>query len=271
MLESALDMLINPQPTTLAPSSRDREGKCGVIILTSGLTGSSVLTGLIARGGYWTGNETFKKEYNTYENVDLVKLNIKLLNEAGYTGRYEMEFRQDILDRIGALASSVSDAPYRDFMNECGRRQRWIWKDPRLWLTIRYWNHLLDWERCKVIVLTRSILHCWVSTTLRRQIRSYPSLKRYEKAVEGSILGFLKENRIGHLHTTYEELIAHPEETIDKLNVYLGSSLAIDDLKAIYRGKLHETPRSSPVDLLKAILIYAKNHSQRWDLHEGKP
>jgi hypothetical protein len=262
------DAIADSWPTTTAPTARVCGTKQNVIILTSGLSGSSVLTGLIARGGYWAGDETFKKEYDTYENVDLVKLNVNLLRESAYTGRYEMEFREDLLERIGALKSSLSDTPYRDFLTECGRHEPWIWKDPRLWLTIRYWSPMLDWARCKVIVLTRSLVHCWVSTTLRRQIRSYSSLKRYEKSIEGSILKFLRENRVGYLQTTYEALITSPEETIDKLNAYLGSSLAIDDLRSIYLGRLYERPRSSPVDFLKALLIYAKNRSERWDLNE---
>src|SRR5690242_9748399 len=57
-----------------------------VIILTSGLTGSSVLTGLIARAGYWTGSQTFKKEYDTFENVELIRLNRDLFAAAGYSG-----------------------------------------------------------------------------------------------------------------------------------------------------------------------------------------
>jgi hypothetical protein len=43
-----------------------------VIILTSGLSGSSVLAGLIANAGYWVGDETFKKDdYDTFENREL--------------------------------------------------------------------------------------------------------------------------------------------------------------------------------------------------------
>lgn len=119
-------------------------------------------------------------------------------------------------------------------------------------------------------MLTRSLVHCWVSTTLRRQIRSYRSLTRYEKSVENSILTFLQGNRIEYLHTTYEQLITRPEETIDRLNAYIGSNLAIDDLESLYQGELYRTPRNSPVDFLKAILIYMKNYSERWDLNEGK-
>ena len=45
------------------------------IILTSGLTGSSVLTGLLARGGFWAGDRTAKKkDYDTFENEELIRL-----------------------------------------------------------------------------------------------------------------------------------------------------------------------------------------------------
>jgi hypothetical protein len=35
--------------------------KANVIIITAGETGSSVLIGLIARAGFWTGDETFQE------------------------------------------------------------------------------------------------------------------------------------------------------------------------------------------------------------------
>jgi hypothetical protein len=114
---------------------------------------------LIARDDYWVGRETFKKEYDTYENLDLVNLNKNLLRDAGYAGRYEMQFRKDLLERIESMGPSVSDTAYRDFLAECNQHQPWVWKDPRLWVTIRYWHHLLDWNRCKVIVLTRILRH----------------------------------------------------------------------------------------------------------------
>jgi hypothetical protein len=260
---SSRSLVVNP------PSKEELINK-NVVILTSGLTGSSVIAGLIARGSYWTGFETVKKEYDTHENIDLVRLNGKLLRESGYSGRYEREFRGDLLEDVEALGSTISDRPYREFLEECNRHQPWVWKDPRLWLTIRYWNHLLDWDRCLVIVLTRSVWHIWVSATLRRQIQSYESLKKYEKSIENSILGFLDKNRIGYLHVTYEQLIGQPEETIDKLNTLLGSRLSIYDLKSFYTGELHKTPRNSPIDFFKAILIYLKNYSERWDRNRNR-
>ncbi len=53
--------------------------KRNVIILTSGLTGSSVLSGLISRGGFWTGDTHKKEDYDTYENKRLIELNLSLI------------------------------------------------------------------------------------------------------------------------------------------------------------------------------------------------
>lgn len=259
-----------PQP--LSPeASPERCGlKKNVIILTSGLSGSSVLTALIARGGYWIGDSTVKKEYDTHENLELVELNKCIIRSAGYVGRYEMEFRADLLARIGSMWSGLSDTPYTEFLTNCDRHEPWIWKDPRLWVTIRYWHHLVDWKRCTVIVLTRNLVHRWISTTLRRQVRSYPSLKRYELSIEASIYEFLNSNQIGYVHLTYEQLVTRPKEAIAALNAHLGASLGIDDLKAVYHGKLYKNPRTSPLNYLLAALIYIKNYSERWDLTEKR-
>lgn len=244
--------------------------KRNVIILTSGLTGSSVLSGLISRGGFWTGDTHKKEDYDTYENKRLIELNLSLFRQANYTGNYLTEFSSDAMDRIGSLYGSIDDTPYREFLATCNRHAPWIWKDPRLWLTIRFWQNLLDLNQCSFIVLTRGYLQCWVSATLRRQIRSYRDSRAYEQRVKDSATDFLQENKLPHLQIGYEELILTPAEAVSKLNSYLGSSLTVDDLKAIYHKPLYKAPRSSPVDVCKAVMIYMKNYSQRVDALAGK-
>ncbi len=174
------------------------------------------------------------------------------------------------MDRIGSLYGSIDDTPYREFLATCNRHAPWIWKDPRLWLTIRFWQNLLDLNQCSFIVLTRGYLQCWVSATLRRQIRSYRDSRAYEQRVKDSATDFLQENKLPHLQIGYEELILTPAEAVSKLNSYLGSSLTVDDLKAIYHKPLYKAPRSSPVDVCKAVMIYMKNYSQRVDALAGK-
>jgi hypothetical protein len=237
--------------------------KRNVIILTSGISGSSVLTGLIARAGYWTGDKTHKKEYDTYENEGLIRSNLRLFREAAYTGDYASKFTPDDISRIAALSGKIDEQPFLHFLEDCNQHRPWVWKDPRLWLTIRYWKKFLLLENCSYLLLTRSFIRCWVSSNLRRHITSYGELKGYEQAIQHTFISFLNDNKLPYLHLTYEALIAQPEETIQRLNAFLGTHLTVDDLVAIYHKPLYKLPRSSAVDFVRAVLIYVKNYSER--------
>jgi hypothetical protein len=241
-----------------------------VIILTSGITGSSVLSGFLARSGYWAGDTTHKKEYDTFENVELVQLNLRILRQAGYTGNHVKEFSTEAIARIASLRFTTEDFPYREFVKRCGEHGPWVWKDPRLWLTMYYWKNFLNLNECRFILLTRSLIQGWVAGTLRRHIRSYESDKQYEMAIKNSILSFLNGNRLRYVHITYENLVGRPEATIRDLNGHLEANLAIADLAAVYQGSLHGYPRKSLVDCAKAVLIYFKNRSERPDAAQGR-
>jgi hypothetical protein len=237
------------------------------IVLTSGLTGSSVLAGLISRAGYWVGDDTQKKEdYDTYENKELIELNLRLFREAGYRGNYLVEFSPEAMARVGSLHGQIDPSAYQQFVKKCADHRPWIWKDPRLWMTIRFWKHFLDSQDCRYILLTRGSVQSWVSATLRRQIRSYRSLKSYEARIQSSVLAFLKETKASYLHVSYEELIRHPARTIDQLNGHLETGLTVADLKSVYHKPLYENPRASYGNYLKAALIYLKNYSERVDV-----
>jgi hypothetical protein len=238
-----------------------------VVILTSGLSGSSVLTGLIARASYWTGDQTFKKQdYDTFENRELIELNLRLFHEAGYTGNYLLEFSEEALRNVAALGGKVDDRPFRAFLDKCEQHQPWIWKDPRLWLTIRFWKNLLDLDSCRFIVLTRGARQSWISSILRRQIVSYRYSREYENKIWQSATAFLNDAGLPYLHLTYEGLVMRPAETIERLNRHLDTGLTIDDLKVVYHKPLYKNPRSPLRKQIKALLIYAKNYSERLDI-----
>jgi hypothetical protein len=237
-----------------------------VIILTSGLSGSSVLTGLIARAGCWTGEQTFKKaQYETYENTELIALNLRLFEEAGYAGNYLMEYSPHAIERIAGLYSTIDRGPYESFIERCSAHQPWIWKDPRLWLTIRFWKQALDTDNCRFVVLTRGLMQSWVSSILHRQITTYRYMRNYETRIQQSAIAFLEEAGLPYLHVNYEDLILHPSKAIEQLNRHLGSRLTVEDLKAVYHKPLYKNPRNSLSKHVKAMLIYLKNYSERLD------
>jgi hypothetical protein len=239
-----------------------------VIILTSGLTGSSVLTGLLVRAGYWAGDRTAKKkDYDTYENEDLVRFNLDLFQRAEFNSNYQTSFSPEAIARVTALAGQIDVEPFRAFIQKCDSHQPWIWKDPRLWMTIRFWRQMADLSSCQFLLLTRNHFQCWVSTNSRRIIQTYRHTRAYETAVQESSLAFVRENGFPYLQVTYEGLIARPGEAISSLNRFLGTNLAIADLAAVYRGKLHQQPGASLSGVLKAALIYAKNYGERVDVN----
>jgi len=245
--------------------------KPNTIVLTSGLTGSSVLTGLIARAGYWVGDETNKKEdYDTNENRRLVELNRSLFAAAGYTGDYTTEYSPELIEQMECLHRRIDDSPYRSFVAECNEHSPWVWKDPRLWITIRFWRQYLHLEGCRFILLTRSHAQIWISGIARRQIRSYRDSREYESSVETTIRQFVQQSGVAALEISYEQLIATPGEAIGRLNEFLSTELTVDDLRGVYSNELFKVPRSSFAKSVKALLIYAKNYSERVDSFSGR-
>jgi hypothetical protein len=130
-------------------------------------------------------------------------------------------------------------------------------------MTIRFWHGLVDFQNCGFVFLTRGYFQSWVSATSRRLIRSYGHVKLYERKIEESILEFLEENRLPYLHISYEDLIVRPEPCIARLNRCLGTTLTVEDLRAIYRRPLYQSPGSSWPGIAKAVLIYLKNYRDR--------
>jgi hypothetical protein len=237
--------------------------KKNVVILTYGLSGSSVLTGLLVRGGYWPGAKTYvKPDYDTFENLKLIELNKQLFAAAKFDGNYENQYSPEVLQAIANLRTSVDPAPFRRFIAECAEHQPWIWKDPRLWLTIRYWADLLDLGNIQFVLLTRTPLQSWISYNLRRQVQSYGYARRYCQQIEAVIAQFLDERGLERHEMLFDDLIVRPQATLESLNAFLGTKLEVADLQAVYNQPLHRAPRSS-LDLVKAALIYARNYGER--------
>ena len=238
--------------------------KKNVIILTGGISGSSVLASLISRAGYWTGTDTHKKtDYNTHENLGLVELNKQLLNAAQVDGQYTMVFKQQYLDQVEEVQRNIDTQAHREFVAQCNQHRPWLWKDPRLWLTMGFWQQFLDLDDIQFIFITREDLQAWISTTLRRQIQTYQYSKRYNGDVSNSIVKFLQQNNQPYLQLSFEQLICQPEATIAKLNDYLGTALTMDDFTRVYNKPLYKKPHGLG-NLGKAAMIYLRNYGERY-------
>jgi hypothetical protein len=238
--------------------------KENIIILAIGLSGSSVLARLVSGAGYWVGEDTIKKtDYDTFENAELVRLNKKLLDITGIGESYGIDYRLDFADKMKQLYGNIDDTEFRAFAARCDSAQPWLWKDPRLSITMHFWKHLLDLKRIKFIVNDRDPMQAWISWTIRRQIQTFSYSKRYSDLVVGSIMSFLNEQGLEHINVRYEDLVCKPETTIAIINQSLGSCLTLEDMANAYQGKLRRKTHGI-ANFAKANLIYLKNYNQRY-------
>ena len=233
-----------------------------VLILTSGLSGSSVLSNLISQAGYWVGDETKKKEYDTHENGDLVELNKYLLESVGYKGLYTREFDSVAISNMKRLTETVDSTRFVEFIDYCNSHSPWIWKDPRLWVTFDFWAPLLNKNDIKVIFLDRGLMQRWISVNLRRQIQSYDYCRSYTSNVNSTIQRIIQEHQLMHFGLNFDDLLTKPEDTLDQLNQFLGTELNMDDLRRVYNKELYKKARGL-LDFVKASLIYVKNYNEQ--------
>ena len=195
-------------------------------------------------------------------NRELIRLNSALLNAAAYYKDFTSEFSWDAINQVTSLHGTLDLTVYRDFLAKCNEHLPWVWKDPRLYLTIRFWANLLDFEKTQFILLTRDHGQAWISQQLRRQVCTYSYFRHFDAGLRDSLVKFIEKRRTSYLVLRYEDLIVNPEKALAKLNPYLETALTLDDLKAIYTGRLYRMPRSR-WDFAKAVAIYMRNYSER--------
>jgi len=234
-----------------------------IIVLTSGLSGSSVVTNLLSRTGFWSGNMTCKKlDYDTHENTQLVKLNEQLLRAVGYEQEYSYIIKTEKPLQVEQLISKIDLAPFKAFITECSAESPWIWKDPRLWVTMPFWVQLLEINSFQLFFVDRSISQRWISELLRKNVQTFEYCKQYNTQIEVVINQLVSKHNLTCCNIMFDDLIIHPENTLLKINKVLGSALTVNDLKSVYNKKIYKKPRGIK-HLLFAVLIYLKNYKDR--------
>lgn len=237
--------------------------KRNIIILTAGLTGSSVVAGLLQNRGYWAGGTTLRKrDYDTFENQELVALNDRLLRETGYQGRFDRAFSRADIEALAHRARAIDPAPYLGFLRACDQHQPWLWKDPRLWLTIRFWAPLLDFERAQILLVTRQHSQAWISHILRRQIQTPSYCRTYMEGVRASFVEFLTERGLPYHEIVYEDLLLRPEAALAALGGFIGVPITLAHLQEVFHAPLRRRHHGLR-DYLRAVLIYLKNYRLR--------
>ena len=236
-----------------------------VIILTTGISGSSVITGFLAKSGLWVGDKTIFKDnitgkYETYENKKLVKLNDELVEAAGVDFTDRTYYDANARDLFNNISSQLDTTRYKRFLAECNSHSPWIWKDPKLFLTIGFWKNFLNLADTRVVVVHRNVYELWKSQAIKRIIYSYSYLKSSEEKSRHELLNYLERNNFSFVSLEYDQFLKDPVTAINRLNKFIGTNLNKPDWDEIYRptSKFSRYKRA-----FTAYLIYLKNYNSR--------
>lgn len=236
------------------------------MILTTGLSGSSVLTGVITQAGYWCGDKTEYKDnntgqYETYENSQFVQLNVRLVELLGIEFDSKSWYDESLRDKFTQLYSDIDLSDFQKFITDCSEHQTWVLKDPKLWLTIGFWLQIFQQQEIQVVILTRNINQLWVSQTSKRIIYDYSFLKNSEQKSKIGLIDFLNANNVEYLELEYDQLLRKTKKYLGRLNEFLTTDLSLNDWFSIYKKQKNSSVFFSRE--IKAILIYLKNYSLR--------
>lgn len=227
-----------------------------LIVLTTGSSGSSVLTGLIAKQGFWLGEKTKKLNFDTYENAELVDLNIKILELSGFKRRDCNDMPAPSIERISELINEVDPTPFLKFLKKCKKNQPWLWKDPRLAYTIHFWAQFKDIKNADYLFIDRDPKQSYAGLILSRKVpMSYQEQIIMNQNYKKSCDSCLEKYGLSIYRCLFEDLILEPEEFIQNLNNEFGFNISIHDLTEVYKGNLY-TKRYNRWSLLKAKIQY---------------
>jgi hypothetical protein len=237
--------------------------KKNAIILTPGLTGSSVFAALFGLAGYWLGNHTVQNtDYDTFENAELVALNRELLGALAPGFNHKRRFSIEDIVGIERASQTGELQPCREFLARCMSHSPWLWKDPRLTWTIRVWAKVMDLRQTAFLVLTRDDLQAWISANNRRRIQSMRYTREYNDGITTANIRFLEESRLPFMKASFEDLLLQPEQMLDRLNDFFGLELSMSALRSVCGERLYHRSRGFK-DLVMAALIYARNYHGR--------
>jgi len=227
-----------------------------IVVLTPGSSGSSVLSGLLSRGGYWLGDATKRIQFDTFENAELVDLDVRILRASGYPHTFCNDIPPPSIGAIQDASHRIDAGPFEAFVEKCRHHQPWIWKDPRLCYTIHFWERFTDFENTRFLFIGRRPDQCYAGLVLKRKIpMSFSSMCEMNANYEKSCNAFLDRHGFACLRLTFEDLLLSPGPTIEQMNLHLGTRIPSDHLEYIYRGPLHR-PRFAARHVLLARLRY---------------
>lgn len=213
-----------------------------VIVVGMPRSGTSLTAGIFPPKGYYIGDRSkaFLREGNdhnpfgSFEADDLIAENVRVLQAVGFDFHNTWLFEPISSEQIARIADVPVLSSHRDFVRAYEQRAPWVWKDPRLCVTLPYWWRLIDPERTVVVFVRRDPNAIYLSF-LRRgwcqpgRAEREAVLARVQQHTDAATAA-IESLDIPHAVVDHEEYMRAPAAVAHRLSVLCDLSISVDDL-----------------------------------------
>ena len=209
-----------------------------IIIVGPPRSGTSLTSGIFARQGYFAGEQLRSgDDYNPFgyfEDEALVEANVKLFSEVDFNFHNTWMFAPIADSQIEAISKLPTKECDQQLVGACDGHVPWMWKDPRLCVTLSYWTKLIDWSTTGVVLTQRNPEDVYWS--FRRKgwcpsgnARRDQTIERIEKHA-ATALATVQQYNVPHISIQYDEYHECPAEVAQRINEFADLELTPADL-----------------------------------------
>jgi hypothetical protein len=199
-----------------------------VVVVGMPRSGTSLAASLFVNAGYYPGprqrEASEANPFGYFQSQDLMALNVGLFHQVGFpfhnTWLYD-RMADEVRKRIDDLP--VGDE-HRQFLAHCGQQSPWVWKDPRMCMTLGFWRKVLDLDSTRIILVRREPAAIYHSFVVQNWLRERPMSREevYERIEQhvAAAREALDRHRLPFIEIWYEKLLAQPDPIVAQVNAF---------------------------------------------------
>jgi hypothetical protein len=209
-----------------------------IVIVGPPRSGTSLTSGIFAGQGYFAGEQLRSgDDYNPFgyfEDEALVEANVRIFRDVDFHFHNTWMFAPIADSQIASISQLPVEDCDRLLVAACGEHSPWMWKDPRLCMTLSYWANVIDWTNAGVVLTQRNAEDVYWS--FRRKgwcsagnVQRDKTIERIEKHASNA-QATIDRLKIPHISIEYNEYHQQPEAVANRINEFAGLELTTDDL-----------------------------------------
>lgn len=231
-----------------------------VIVLGMPRSGTSLTASIFALKGYFVtqdeANELMPPNDDNplgfWEAEGLVERNVEVYRAVGYAGHNNWGFEPIPTEAVARIRELAPLPGHEAFVADYLERAPWVWKDPRLCLTLSYWWPMLAGSDTAVLFLERDLDEIYRSF---KRVQFYPPERESRERVQaladlmlGEARRTIEAHAIPTLTLDHRRYFDDPEGVARELGAFFEIELGPGDLNV--RADLNHSTTSGRVRTL---------------------